>query len=553
MSDLGSRYTSGYVYYDETTDFSLSLAGFSPIEMDKAMKRYEHAFTAAFDMIDRIEAGEIVNHTAVEAESEDRKVDHYNLRMKKEVDGNSLSKSLALWEQVKARAEELIASGEYKHVIFNGIGGSYLGPYFLLTGIHGEDYNLTQMRHGRPTLHFIANTDADSFHKVMSELDLSKTIMVAISKSGSTAETRTNLLTFIDQLKLKGLTPGRHLMAVTTPGSKLDRMANDMDFLSTFNMNVETGGRTSIGSAVSMVPCAFADLDFAGFLEGMSAMDETTRRRDARQNPAALISMAIDWYFRLSGVQKNMILLGYNDSLKQLAHYCQQLYMESLGKEYNVRGLPARTGLTVFGGVGTGEQHAFLQQIQKGVSDCFVRFVRCRKRDADYPDQGAGSMGRQLLAFLKGTETALVGNDRIWITEETPDASMRSLGLMVALEERVVTILAAFWEINAYDQPGVQDGKLAALAVNRISLALEKAIAAGPALVEGASADVLAALGLTEVDGVDPDHLAWLADSILSDMEANVGLAGSYPLLTDSVTVTRRWDGVKFLYTIQKQ
>lgn len=92
----------------------------------------------------------------------------------------------------------------FKHIIFNGIGGSYLGPYMLIQSIHGDDYNMVQTREGRPTLHFVANTDSESFTKLFKEISLEHTLMVVISKSGSTAETATNSVAFENLLKKAG-------------------------------------------------------------------------------------------------------------------------------------------------------------------------------------------------------------------------------------------------------------------------------------------------------------------------------------------------------------
>ena len=169
---------------------------------------------------------------------------------------------------------------------------------------------------------------------------------------------------FNELLRDSGITDiGQHNIAITTPGSKFDQYAQHNKFMNIFHMNNETGGRVSVCSAIGMVPCAFARLDFDQFLRGQSHMDDLNRRKDAFQNPALLISVAIDNLTKEQG-RKNMIVLGYSDSLKEFAHYLQQLYMESLGKEFSEDGSPNPEGQTVFGGVGTGEQHAFMQQVQ---------------------------------------------------------------------------------------------------------------------------------------------------------------------------------------------
>jgi len=584
------RHLAGYQCYDPRTRFGLSYAGFRGFSLGGKLKEYRHAVGRAFTLIRDIERGKPVNSTVVAEESENRPVDHYNLRldetvpenrpMLSAVPGKSLQTSLRDWERISKAVEAMVQAKEYSHVIFNGIGGSYLGPFMLLVAKHGDDYNGVMAQLGRPSLHFSANTDSESFAKLMNQLDLSRTLMVVISKSGSTAETATNMRTFMSLLESRRIatpeTIGRHFAAITTAGSKLDALARAKHFALIENMHESTGGRTSVCSAVGMVPCAFAGVDFSSFITGMSHMDELTRCADPKRNPALLYAILTDSHLRSRSVPCNTILLAYSDALKHYAHYCQQLYMESLGKEYTAQGLPSRCGLSVFGGVGTGEQHAFMQQIQKGVGDSMVRLVKVASRCADFCDadlaepvsSGPGSMGRQLLAFLKGTELALYKNERPFCTLEVPDNSEYSLGLLVAFDERVVTILSAFWSINAFDQPGVQDGKLACGVCNSLSQEIEEALhahfspadASGAApqtgsVISGSVCDVLAALGISRrvlVEGElgEEDLTCWMAESILNDICENLDL--SYPKLRGVVSGHRVWTEDHFNYEFSR-
>eukprot|EP00769_Ergobibamus_cyprinoides_P001317 gnl/Ergobibamus_cyprinoides/2349.p2 GENE.gnl/Ergobibamus_cyprinoides/2349~~gnl/Ergobibamus_cyprinoides/2349.p2 ORF type:complete len:252 (-),score=128.52 gnl/Ergobibamus_cyprinoides/2349:48-803(-) len=244
--------------------------------------------------------------------------------------------------------------------------------------------------------------------------------------------------------------------------------------------------------------------------------------------------------------RKNVIMLGYSDALKEFAHYLQQLYMESLGKEYALDGRTQPEGLTMFGGVGTGEQHAFMQQVQKGISDAVVRFVNFRHRKADFGCARAGSTGRQLLAFVKGTEAALWSNGKPFFTTTYSENSAFNLGMMIALEERIVTILAAFKGLNAFDQPGVQDGKLAADVVNDASiyiatkLADTKFVAAHLPFV-GTAAEFRAAAKI--------DVSLTVVDSILSDLEANRAVQDAYPGL-EALKMSREFKDGEFVYSI---
>jgi len=524
------------VFFDEVSGFKMDIH-FEPVldDISAVMKECQPKIQAAVDLIDQMEKGEIVNKTSVVAESENRAVDHYNHRMEAElVKGKSLGHTLAYWEEVKKFAEDVKsgkiitkAGKKYESIIFNGIGGSYLGPLMLIIAKYGMDFNTTA---GLPVkIYFISNTDSDLYYQVTSNIDIATSIMVHLSKSGSTAETAGNMQTWMQLVQGKGLVVGEHNASVTIRGSKLEKISIQNGFIRIWPMEVETGGRTSVCSSIGMAPCAFAGLDFGQFIKGMSHMDALTRRRE--DNPAALLAAVIYASTKKIGF-KNMIVLCYSEFMREYAHYLQQLYMESLGKEYTIKGEPAKVGQSVFGGVGTGEQHSFMQQVQKGLGDCFVRMNYFEKRDHDYINEEAGSMGRQLLAFLKGTERALMQNKRPFVVSTFQERDEFTFGMMIALEERVVTFLASFLEINAYDQPGVQDGKLAATDVNKTSKLIVSLLEKMNGEIVGNAGQILSALGVKE--------LPYEAQAILVDIVQNIEIEGSYPTLK-GIKASRVW------------
>lgn len=145
---MQERHFRGYKLYDDRTSFALEFGGFRGFNARAQGTLYKQAHAAAFDLMDRIEKLENVNVTKHPTESEDRPVDHYNLRMECEVKGRSLAKSIALWNTVKAFAKKCIDAKDYDHVIYNGIGGSYLGPYLLLTAKYGDDFNMALRARG---------------------------------------------------------------------------------------------------------------------------------------------------------------------------------------------------------------------------------------------------------------------------------------------------------------------------------------------------------------------------------------------------------------------
>ena len=535
-SSYTERFSSGYRFFDDRTGFMLNYAGASGFDMDSVLKKDQKAITTAIDYMKQLEAGKAVNI------SEGRKVDHFNLRK-----GAGLRKSVALWQSIRDAVEKIKAgkvlnekNKSYTDVIMNGIGGSFLGPLMTLIAKHGNDYNFGCRLPLR--IHFLSNTDAESFNTLMRKLNLSRTIMVNISKSGGTAETAGNMEAFNNLLLALKLKPGRHNITVTTPGSPFDLYSRKSGFMHVFHMNNETGGRTSVGSAVGMVPAAFAGLDFDEFLRGQSQMDKLTRRADVVRNPALILALVINDVIVREG-HKNQIMLGYSDSLKEMSHYFQQLFMESLGKKKTLHGRIRKepTGLTIMGGVGTGEQHAFMQQVQEGIRNCFVHFVSFRKRSTDFENTKAGSMGRQLLAFLEGTQRALLENKRDFVALIFEEQNEFNMGMLVALEERVVTFLGGMWNINPFDQPGVQAGKLSADNHNRISKMVVSRLLETEGF-RGSALDMSLALGKDDAEVPS-------IEAILLDIVSNHAVAGAYPGL-EGFKCTKKWKGTIFSFSI---
>ena len=265
-----------------------------------------------------------------------------------------------------------------------------------------------------------------------------------------------------------GSTLGPHAVAVTQEGSQLDRYAVEHRFLDRFPMWDWIGGRTSVLSAVGLLPAALQGIDVTAMLSGAATMDRLTRVPEIRRNPAALLALA--WHAGSGGRgAKDMVILPYKDRLALFSRYLQQLVMESLGKELDLDGAVVHQGLAVYGNKGSTDQHAYVQQLRDGVPNFFVTFVEVAKDRGDgepsllvEPDVTSGDY---LLGFLLGTRRALYEKDRKSITLTLPDVSPRTVGILIALYERTVGLYAQLVGINAYHQPGVEAGKKAAAAV----------------------------------------------------------------------------------------
>ena len=176
---------------------------------------------------------------------------------------------------------------------------------------------------------------------------------------GGTPETRNGMLLVADAYRKAGLDFTRHAVAITMPGSKMDQTAAAERWLDRFPMFDWIGGRTSVLSAVGLLPAALQGLDIDGLLAGAAACDEATRRHDVKTNPAAL--MALMWYHATGGKGlKDMVVLPYKDRLLLFSRYLQQLVMESLGKQLDLQGRRVDQGLAVYGNKGSTDQHAYV-------------------------------------------------------------------------------------------------------------------------------------------------------------------------------------------------
>jgi glucose-6-phosphate isomerase len=283
-----------------------------------------------------------------------------------------------------------------------------------------------------------------------------------VTKSGSTPEPNNALALTRRALAAHATDAPEHLVAVTVQGSALFERATAEGWRAIFPLWPWVGGRFSVTSAVGLLPAELAGLDTQPLLAGAAAMDDWTRTRDWRDNPAALLAGC--WHIAGDGRgDRAMVVLPYADRLVTLSRYLQQLVMESLGKDRDRQGREVHQGLTVYGNKGSTDQHAYVQQLRDGRDDFFALFLQVLATDAPDPelsdDVGAGDF---LQGFLLGTRRALGERGRPSLTLTVPRVNTEVLGGLVGLFERAVGMYATLVDLNAYHQPGVEAGKRAA-------------------------------------------------------------------------------------------
>ncbi len=424
------------------------------------------AIDKAYDAMARLESGEIANP------DEGRMVGHYWLRAPGLAPTDEIADAIRtslkdITEFAKAvHSKEIIPpdAGKFTDLLLIGIGGSALGPQLVADCLGTKRDKLK--------VHFIDNTDPDGVERVLTGLGarLKSTLAVVISKSGGTPEPRNGMLLAKAAFAAKGLDFAKQAVAVTGDGSNLDIIAEKEGWIKRFAMWDWVGGRTSVMSAVGLLPAALQGLDIQAFLDGAEKMDSLTRLNKTAKNPAALL--ALMWHHATNGKgDKDMVVLPYKDRLLLLSRYLQQLVMESLGKEHDLDGKIVHQGIAVYGNKGSTDQHAYVQQLRDGLNNFFANFIVVLQdttrpgRTAPLEVEDGVTPGDYLNGFWQGTRTALYesGRDSVTITADKLDA--RTLGAFIALYERAVGFYATLVNVNAYHQPGVEAGKKAAAAV----------------------------------------------------------------------------------------
>ncbi|MCR5661827.1 MAG: glucose-6-phosphate isomerase [bacterium] len=446
-----------YYFSDSLTGLSLDI---SRTNVDNEfVEKMRPLFEKAFADMDELEHGAIANP------DENRMVGHYWLRnsdlaptidIKCEIDA-TFRKILEFADKIHSGAIRPERAERFTRLLVIGIGGSALGPEFVSKALANADAPMK--------VNFFDNTDPDGMELILKEIgsELHRTLTVVISKSGGTKETRNGMLEAQNAYDLAGLHFGRHAAAVTGANSELYKYAKIHEWLEIFPMWDWVGGRTSELSAVGLLPAALQGLDIDDLIKGAAAMDQLTRVHDIVKNPAALLALA--WYKATDGHgSKDMVILPYCDRLELFSRYLQQLIMESLGKDKDLKGNTVNQGIAVYGNKGSTDQHAYVQQLRDGLNNFFVTFIavlRSRKGPAMEVEEGI-TTGDYLFGFWQGTREALTESGRQSLLITIPEVSAYTVGTLIALYERTVGLYASLIGINAYHQPGVEAGKKAA-------------------------------------------------------------------------------------------
>ena len=365
------------------------------------------------------------------------------------------------------------AAGEkFTTVVQIGIGGSDLGPRAMYLALENwAKVNNTFKMEAK----FISNVDPDDASAVLNTIDVAHSLFVLVSKSGTTLETLTNESFVKDALKNAGLDPSKHMIAVTSETSPL---AKSDDYLEAFFMDDYIGGRYSSTSAVggAVLSLAFGPEVFAKFLDGAAAEDALSKNKDLLANPAMLDALIGVYERNVLGYETTAVL-PYSQALSRFPAHLQQLDMESNGKSVNRFGEPVNypTGPVIFGEPGTNGQHSFYQLLHQGTDIIPLQFVGFKNnqmgrdvviQDSTSQQKLCANVAAQIVAFACGK----ADEDRNKNFEGGRPSSIiigeqlnpQTLGALLAHYENKVMFQGFVWNVNSFDQEGVQLGKVLA-------------------------------------------------------------------------------------------
>ena len=361
------------------------------------------------------------------------------------------------------------AGEKFTSVVQIGIGGSDLGPRALYIALENWAKANGKMK---MDAHFISNVDPDDATAVLKSVDVAHAIFILVSKSGTTLETLTNEAFVKNALTKAGLDPSKHMITCTSETSPLAKNGGYMD---AFFMDDYIGGRYSSSSVVggAVLSLAFGPDVFAAILDGAAAEDKAATETDPLKNPDMLDALIGVYERNVLGYPATAVL-PYSQALSRFPAHLQQLDMESNGKSVNRFGEPISyvTGPIIFGEPGTNGQHSFYQLLHQGKTIVPLQFVGFRNSQMgnDVEIQGSTSQQKlcanvaaQIVAFACGKDDANLNKNfeggrpssSIIADKLTPEA----LGALLAHFENKVMFQGFLWNVNSFDQEGVQLGK----------------------------------------------------------------------------------------------
>jgi glucose-6-phosphate isomerase len=383
----------------------------------------------------------------------------------------NLDEQPAVVQAVKAYAQSI--QGQFDALVVVGIGGSALGPMAMVEALLPSYWNERTLaqRNGAPKIYFVDNVDPDKLFALFDVLDVSRTLVNVITKSGTTSETMAGFMWLKAELETKlGVEKTKqHLVFTTDPVKGLLRQIAQTEGIVAFDVPPDVGGRFSLFSPVGLLPAAILGIDIEAMLGGMQAIKPSLQSQSLAENPAALGAL-IQWLSYQQG-RHISVLMPYSAKLALVADWYVQLWAESLGKKFNRQGQIVHEGPTPLKAVGVSDQHAQVQLFNEGPFNKIITFVRVGAFGQEltipnaYPDApdlnylGNQTFGTLLQAEADATRDSLAQNGRPSVSWVMPQLDPAHFAQLLYVLEVQTGLMGHLLGIDPFDQPGVELGK----------------------------------------------------------------------------------------------
>lgn len=365
-----------------------------------------------------------------------------------------------------------LVKDRFENILVLGIGGSALGGIAVTEALLKPYWNLLtpEQRNNYPRIFFLDNIDPDQITGLLSLLDLKKTLVNVITKSGSTAETMSQYMIVKDILERElGDDYRKNIVATTDKKTGILRQLSDQEGYKTFVVPDDVGGRFSVFSAVGLLPFALVGIDIDDIINGVKDMDLALKNTDIWENIAAQNAL-IHYLMDTQRGKKLSVMMPYSSRLKYVSDWYVQLWAESLGKEFNNNGEKVNCGPTPIKALGATDQHSQIQLYNEGPNDKIINFIRVEEFDnvvqipAIFEYTGIGYLGGKTIndllnAEADATKVALVDFQKPNVTISLPKINGYYIAQLLYMFEVQTAIAGELYNIDTFNQPGVEQAK----------------------------------------------------------------------------------------------
>lgn len=365
-----------------------------------------------------------------------------------------------------------MVEGRFDNVLVLGIGGSALGGLAVTEAILKPYWNLLtkEQRNNLPRIFFLDNIDPDSINGLLEVLDLKKTLVNVITKSGDTAETMSQYMVLKDLMERElGDDYRKNIVVTTDKKMGILRQLADQEGYKIFYVPDDVGGRFSVFSSVGLVPFALVGLDIDKIINGIKDMDLELKNTDIHQNIAAQCALIEYLMDRCKGKSVS-VMMPYSSRLKYVPDWYTQLISESLGKAFKNNGEEVHIGITPIKALGATDQHSLMQLFNEGPNNKLITFIRVRDFDTNieipriFEYTGIGYLGGKTINDLMNAEAdsttvSLSDNKRPTITITIDKIDEYNIAQLLYMLEVKTAIEGELYEINTFNQPGVEQSK----------------------------------------------------------------------------------------------